>query len=221
MPGHFFQTHGLCRQLQVIATCYFRALVAGTMLVLHGIRRTVRQKLDHIHLADQPQPVAVQGQGTLHPQTVANFDTGIIDPLVQRLTTLRKDILLKHLFQMDEAALARAITPVLEGGNGDGVEGSIHRECTTARTSLKSVVYCSGDNSMMLTYQDVANEAMKLSPEERMNLAEKLWTSVDTPEAIAAAWDVEIERRLAQIDSGEAETYPADEVIAELRAKLQ
>jgi len=74
---------------------------------------------------------------------------------------------------------------------------------------------------MMLTYQDVANEAMKLSPEERMNLAEKLWTSVDTPEAIAAAWDVEIERRLAQIDSGEVETYPADEVIAELRAKLQ
>ena len=74
---------------------------------------------------------------------------------------------------------------------------------------------------MMLTYQDVANEAMKLSPEERVNLAEKLWISVDTPEAIAAAWDVEIERRLAQIDSGEVETYPADEVIAELRAKLQ
>ena len=73
----------------------------------------------------------------------------------------------------------------------------------------------------MRTYQDLANEAMKLSPEERVNLAEKLWTSVDTPEAIAAAWDVEIERRLAQIDSGEVETYPADEVIAELRAKLQ
>lgn len=73
----------------------------------------------------------------------------------------------------------------------------------------------------MLTYQDVANEAMKLSPEERVNLAEKLWTSVDTPEAIAAAWDVEIEHRLAQIDSGEVETYPANEVIAELRAKLQ
>ena len=73
----------------------------------------------------------------------------------------------------------------------------------------------------MLTYQDVANEAMKLSPEERVNLAEKLWISVDTPEAIAAAWDVEIERRLAQIDSGEVETYPANEVIAELRAKLQ
>ena len=73
----------------------------------------------------------------------------------------------------------------------------------------------------MLTYQDVANEAMKLSPEERVNLAEKLWISVDTPEAIAAAWDVEIERRLAQIDSGEVETYPANEVIAELHAKLQ
>ncbi len=74
---------------------------------------------------------------------------------------------------------------------------------------------------MMLTYQDVANEAMKLSPEERVNLAEKLWVSVDTPEAIASAWDVEIERRLVQIDSGDVETYPADEIIAELRAKLQ
>lgn len=74
---------------------------------------------------------------------------------------------------------------------------------------------------MSLTYQQVANEAMKLTPEERVDLAEKLRISVDTPEAIAAAWDAEIDRRLAQLDAGEVETYPADEVIAELRAKLQ
>lgn len=74
---------------------------------------------------------------------------------------------------------------------------------------------------MSLTYQQVANEAMRLTPEERVDLAEKLWVSVETPQAIAKAWDVEIERRMAQFDAGEVEAYPAEEVIAELRAKLQ
>ncbi len=74
---------------------------------------------------------------------------------------------------------------------------------------------------MSFTYQQIATEAMKLTPQERVDLAEKLWISVDTPEAIAAAWDAEIEHRLAQLDAGEVETYPVDEVIAELRARLQ
>jgi len=74
---------------------------------------------------------------------------------------------------------------------------------------------------MSLTYQQVANEAMRLTPEERVDLAEKLWISVETPQAIAEAWDVEIERRIAQFDAGEVEAYPAEKVIEELRAKLQ
>lgn len=74
---------------------------------------------------------------------------------------------------------------------------------------------------MPLTYQQIANEAMKLTPEERVDLAEKLWVSVDSPEAIAQAWDVEIERRMAQLDAGEVDTIPADEVLAKLRTKLQ
>lgn len=74
---------------------------------------------------------------------------------------------------------------------------------------------------MSLTYQQVASEAMKLTPDERVSLAERLWVSVDSPEAIAAAWDVEIERRVAQLDAGEVETIPAEEVIAELRARLK
>ena len=36
---------------------------------------------------------------------------------------------------------------------------------------------------------------------------------------IDAAWAAEIERRLAQVDSGEVETIPYETVIAELRAK--
>ena len=49
---------------------------------------------------------------------------------------------------------------------------------------------------MSLTYQQVAQAAMQLSADERVDLAEKLWVSVDTPEAIAAAWDEEIARRV-------------------------
>ena len=73
---------------------------------------------------------------------------------------------------------------------------------------------------MSLTYEQIAAEAMRLSAEERADLADKLWLSVDTPEEVAAAWDAEIERRIAQIDSGEVETIPHEEVIARLRTKL-
>ena len=73
---------------------------------------------------------------------------------------------------------------------------------------------------MSLTYQQVAQAAMQLSPDERADLAEKLWVSVDTPEAIAAAWDEEIAHRIAQLEAGEAKTVPAEQVIAELRARL-
>jgi len=74
---------------------------------------------------------------------------------------------------------------------------------------------------MSLTYDQLAAEAMRLSAKERADLADKLWISVDTPEAVAAAWDTEVERRIAQIDSGEVETVPFEEVMADLRAKLR
>ena len=72
---------------------------------------------------------------------------------------------------------------------------------------------------MSLTYQQVAQAAMQLSPDERVDLAEKRWVSVDTPEAIAA-WDEEIARRVAQLEAGEVEIVSAEQVIAELRARL-
>lgn len=73
---------------------------------------------------------------------------------------------------------------------------------------------------MSLTYLQVAKAAMQLSPNKRADLAEKLWVSVDTPEAIAAAWEEEIDHRVAQLDAGEVETVPAEQVFAELHARL-
>jgi putative addiction module component (TIGR02574 family) len=72
---------------------------------------------------------------------------------------------------------------------------------------------------MSLTYEQISVEAMRLSAELRADLAEKLWLSVETPEAVAAAWDAEIARRIQQLDSGEVETIPHEAVIAGLRAK--
>lgn len=74
---------------------------------------------------------------------------------------------------------------------------------------------------MPLTYKEIVSEALKLLPQERADLADRLWISVDTPQAVAAAWEAEIERRVAQLEAGEVETIPFEQVIAELRAKLR
>jgi putative addiction module component (TIGR02574 family) len=71
-----------------------------------------------------------------------------------------------------------------------------------------------------MTAQQVASEAMKLSPEERADLADKLWLSVNSQEDVDAAWEIEIERRMRQIDTGEVEMIPWETVMANLRAKL-
>ena len=66
----------------------------------------------------------------------------------------------------------------------------------------------------------VETQAMKLSPTERADLADKLWLSVHSRDEVDAAWDAEIARRIRQIDAGEVECVPWATVMAELRVKL-
>lgn len=63
-------------------------------------------------------------------------------------------------------------------------------------------------------------EAMKLSPEARADLADKLWLSVHSTDEVDAAWEAEIARRVAQINAGEVECAPWSAVMGDLRAKL-
>lgn len=72
---------------------------------------------------------------------------------------------------------------------------------------------------MPATLEKVQAEAMKLPPEERAELADRLWASLEPQEEIDAAWDAEIERRVRQLEAGEVETIPHETIIAELRAK--
>ncbi len=69
------------------------------------------------------------------------------------------------------------------------------------------------------TLEELERQARSLSAEERARLAEMLLESLqDAPLAeIEAAWDREIEERVAAYDRGELQTYPAEEVFAEAR----
>lgn len=75
----------------------------------------------------------------------------------------------------------------------------------------------------MMTLAEIEEQARQLSAEDRARLAEAMLESLLEPPdpEIEAAWDREIERRLARLDSGEAKTYPADEVLAEARRRTQ
>lgn len=75
---------------------------------------------------------------------------------------------------------------------------------------------------MAISAIDVLKQALELKEEERAELASLLIESLDKPaeEGVEAAWAVEIERRMADLDSGTAKTLPWDEVREKLHGRL-
>jgi putative addiction module component (TIGR02574 family) len=65
----------------------------------------------------------------------------------------------------------------------------------------------------------VLEEALKLTANERAEVAERLIASLDeVPDAdVEQAWQEEVQRRLQQIDRGEVRTIPWEEVQRQLR----
>jgi putative addiction module component (TIGR02574 family) len=59
---------------------------------------------------------------------------------------------------------------------------------------------------------------MRLDPEERATLMRLLIETLDSDaeEGVEDAWRVEIERRMAELDSGAVETIPWEEIRARL-----
>ena len=75
---------------------------------------------------------------------------------------------------------------------------------------------------MSTNVDTILGTALTLPPDERAWLAEELIASLDQhrdPE-IEAAWAGEIERRIAEVESGEPETVSWEEARARIRAKL-
>jgi len=72
---------------------------------------------------------------------------------------------------------------------------------------------------MAMTLEQLEAEALKLSETERELLAHRL--APRRPDArVEAAWDAEIQRRVREIENGEVEPVPLEQVLRELRDDL-
>ena len=67
----------------------------------------------------------------------------------------------------------------------------------------------------------VTEEALSLPADIRLNLVEKLITSLNLPidKDIDLFWAEEAERRVSQIEAGEVRLVPGEEVFSKIRAK--
>lgn len=78
------------------------------------------------------------------------------------------------------------------------------------------------------TWEQLLEKALQLSSHERVKIAQALYESVaaeeddevEDPAEVEAAWAEEIKQRIEEIRNGTVETIPADEVMAELRARF-
>lgn len=74
---------------------------------------------------------------------------------------------------------------------------------------------------MSTRFEIVETEALKLTAEERAQLADRLITSIFDDHELEAAWAAEVERRIEEIESGRAKLIPATESIARARAAIK
>lgn len=76
---------------------------------------------------------------------------------------------------------------------------------------------------MGIATDKLLEEALLLPADERASLVEKLLQSLNLPtEAeVDRLWVEEAERRVSQIEAGEVEVIPSEQVFAKIRAKYQ
>jgi hypothetical protein len=76
----------------------------------------------------------------------------------------------------------------------------------------------------MMTLEQIREEAMALPEEDRVMLGEELLIGPQSDEELAEiekAWDVEIARRVAEVESGQAVLIPYEEVMRELERLIR
>lgn len=76
---------------------------------------------------------------------------------------------------------------------------------------------------MSTTLSELEKQARELPKEDRARLALTLIESLDPPDEgdVESAWLAEIERRCREIERGEVQLIPADQVMAEARRLLK
>ena len=74
---------------------------------------------------------------------------------------------------------------------------------------------------MSTQFEILEAEVLKLVPADRALLAEHIIASLDEDNEIESAWAVEVEKRVAEVESGVVVGMPFEEVIAQARAALK
>ncbi|MBK7613571.1 MAG: addiction module protein [Burkholderiales bacterium] len=74
---------------------------------------------------------------------------------------------------------------------------------------------------MTAALETVTAEALKLSPEERAELIERLADTVLPAPPLHPDWDAEIARRIADMDAGRSVGIPAEQAMGELRKMIE
>ena len=74
---------------------------------------------------------------------------------------------------------------------------------------------------MATPLETVSAEALRLTPEDRVQLADRLLASVFPDKDVENGWSEEVERRIQEIESGRAQLTPAAEAIARARAAIK
>ena len=67
----------------------------------------------------------------------------------------------------------------------------------------------------------LTEQALQLEPEDRVELAERLLSSVFSDKELEDAWGAEIERRIDEIESGRAKLLSRADVISRARAAIK
>ena len=73
-----------------------------------------------------------------------------------------------------------------------------------------------------MTVKDIISAALQLPPEVRSEVADLLLESLDAeqPPELSESWVAEINRRIAEVRAGQADSIPWDEALAGARARL-
>lgn len=70
-----------------------------------------------------------------------------------------------------------------------------------------------GTRRTSVSIEELEVEAMRLPPEERKRLAERLLSSVDPGLSFEEEWAKEVDRRVREIQDGSVDPVPGDDVL--------
>jgi putative addiction module component (TIGR02574 family) len=67
--------------------------------------------------------------------------------------------------------------------------------------------------------KEIVEAALKLAPEQREEIINDLWASLDG--GLGDEWEEEIQRRVQDVDAGRVKTIPAEEIFSRLEHQFR